>query len=107
MRGIRIGRLFGVDVRIDWSWGLIFVLVTWNLFAVFSGRHPIWSAVETLVVAVAATLAFFLCVLLHELAHSLVAMAYGTRVRSITLFLFGGLSDIEREPRSATAEFFT
>jgi Zn-dependent protease/predicted transcriptional regulator len=107
MRGIRVGRLFGVDFRIDWSWALIFVLLTWNLFAVFSVWHPQWSRPETLAVSVCASLIFFLCILLHELAHSLVAKAYGTRVRSITLFLFGGVSDIEREPRSAAAEFFT
>ena len=107
MRGIRVGRLFGVDLRIDWSWVLIVVLLTWNLSAVFSAWHPSWSPFQSLLVSLSASLVFFLCILLHELAHSLVAMAYGTRVRSITLFLFGGVSDIEREPRSAAAEFFT
>jgi Zn-dependent protease/predicted transcriptional regulator len=107
MRGFRVGRLFGIDVRIDWSWAFIFVLMTWNLAAVFALWHPTWSPLEALVVAVAASLAFFLCILLHELAHSLAAQAYGTRVHSITLFLFGGVSDIEREPRSPGAEFIT
>jgi Zn-dependent protease/CBS domain-containing protein len=107
MRGFRVGRLFGIDVRIDWSWAFIFVLLTWNLAAVFSLWHPTWSSLETLAVAVAASVAFFLCILLHELAHSLAAQAYGTRVHSITLFLFGGVSDIEREPRSPGAEFIT
>jgi Zn-dependent protease/predicted transcriptional regulator len=107
MRGFRVGRLFGVEIRIDWSWALIFVLMTWNLSAIFSAWHPSWSSLEVLAVAVSASLVFFLCILLHELAHSLVAMAYGTRVRSITLLLFGGVSNIEREPRSPGAEFFT
>jgi Zn-dependent protease/CBS domain-containing protein len=107
MRGIKVGRLFGVDFRIDWSWALIFLLLTWNLYAVFSTWHRAWSPLGTLAVAVIASLLFFACIVLHELAHAAVSQAYGTPVRSITLFLFGGVSDIEREPRSATAEFFT
>jgi Zn-dependent protease/CBS domain-containing protein len=81
--------------------------LSWNLFAVFSVWHPNWSALGNLAVAVAASIVFFLCILLHELAHSLVARAHGTRVRSITLFLFGGVSNLEREPRSPAAEFLT
>ena len=107
MRGFRIGRVFGIDVRVDWSWLFIFVLLTWNLLAVFARWHPDWSPFESLLVAWAASLIFFGCVLVHELAHSLVARRYGLRVRSITLFLFGGVSNIEREPPSAGAEFFT
>jgi Zn-dependent protease len=105
MRAFRIGRLFGVDIRIDSSWIFIAVLLTWNLIAVFSRWHPDWSPSESVVVAGAASLLFFGCILLHELAHSLAAMAYGVNVRSITLFLFGGVSDIEREPPSARIEF--
>src|SRR5262249_12433427 len=101
----RIGRLFGIDLRVDWSWVFIFVLLTWNLVAVFSRWHPDWTPVEALVIAACASLLFFGCVLLHELAHSLVAMRYGVQVRSITLFLFGGVSNIEQEPPSAKAEF--
>ena len=106
-QGIRVGRLFGVDIRIDWSWAFVFILLTWNLVAVFSIWHPDWTPGGIFVVAVAASILFFVCILLHELAHSLVAMAQGTRVRSITLFLFGGVSDIEREPQSPGAEILT
>jgi len=105
MRGFRIGRIFGIDLRVDWSWTFIFVLLTWNLVTVFSRWHPDWSAIGAFSVAAATTLAFFGCVLLHELAHSVVAVRFGMRVRSITLFLFGGVSDIEKEPPSAKAEF--
>ena len=106
MHAFRIGRVFGIDLRVDWSWVFIFMLMTWNLFAVFSQWHPAWSPVEDGAIAVTASLIFFGCILLHELAHSVVAMTYGLRVRSITLFLFGGVSNIEHEPPSAGAEFF-
>ena len=72
---------------------LSFILLTWNLANVFSGWHPGWPAFEQIAVALAASLLFFACILLHELAHSLVAGRRGLRVRSITLFLFGGVSE--------------
>ncbi|HSQ66202.1 MAG TPA: site-2 protease family protein [Polyangiaceae bacterium] len=105
MRGFRIGRVFGIELRVDWSWLLIFVLMTWNLTIVFSHWHPTWTPAVSFVVALAASLLFFLGVVVHELAHSLVAQGFGVRVRSITLFLFGGVSNIKDEPPSAWAEF--
>ncbi len=102
--GIRIGRLFGIELRIDPSWLFIFILVGWSLTSLFGTWHPDWSFATSLVVAVAATLVFFASVLFHELAHSLVALAYGVPVRDITLHLFGGVSNIEKEPPTPTAE---
>ena len=105
MRAFRMGRIFGIELRADWSWVFIFVLMTWNLLTVFSQWHPAWPPLEDGLVAVGATVMFFGCILLHELAHSVVAMRYGLRVQSITLFLFGGLSNIEHEPPAPGAEF--
>jgi Zn-dependent protease len=107
MHAFHLGKLFGIDIRIDGSWLVIFVLLTWNLSSVFSGLHPDWPPVEAVAIALAASLVFFGCVLFHELAHSLVAMRYKLRVRSITLFLFGGVSNIEQEPASPHVEFLT
>jgi Zn-dependent protease/CBS domain-containing protein len=107
MHAFRLGRLFGIEVRIDYSWLFIFVLLTWNLSAIFAVWHVDWPPLQDFGVAVAASVVFFVCVLLHELAHSLVAQRFGSRVRSITLFLFGGVSNIEREPPSPIAEFLT
>ncbi len=107
MRGLRIGRIFGIDLRIDRSWIVIFVLLTWNLVTVFSAWHPRWSSLEAFAVGVTGSLLFFGCVVLHELAHAAVASGYGIPVRNITLFLFGGVSNIEQEPPSPSAEFFT
>ncbi|HZU82327.1 MAG TPA: site-2 protease family protein [Polyangiaceae bacterium] len=105
--GLRLGRLFGIEIAVDYSWLFIAVLMTWSLTAAFSRWHPDWPGATSLVIALAATLLFFASVLVHELAHSLVARRFGLEVSSITLFLFGGVSNIEREPSSAKAEFLT
>lgn len=103
--GFRIGRIFGIDINIDWSWLFIFLLVTWNLSAVFGQLHSDWGLGLRWGVALIAALLFFASVLAHELAHSLMARAQGVPVRSITLFLFGGVSNIQRHPPSPSAEF--
>jgi Zn-dependent protease len=103
--GFRIGRLYGINIRIDWSWLFIFILITWNLSVVFSQIHPDWGMGMRWGIAVLASLLFFASVLAHEMAHSLVAKAHGIPVRSITLFLFGGVASIQREPESPRAEF--
>lgn len=105
--GIRIGRIFGINIYLDWSWIFIFLLVTWSLAAgLFPAWHPDWSPMLSWTVATAASLLLFVSILLHELSHSLVAKARGLPVRRITLFLFGGVSNIEREPDSPATEFW-
>jgi Zn-dependent protease len=100
----RIGRIGGIEIRIDSSWFFIFVIVTWSLASTFAAWHPDWQTATTLLTALAAALAFFASVLLHELAHCAVARAFKLPVRSITLHLFGGVSNIEREPPSPSSE---
>lgn len=105
-QSLRMGKLFGIEFRIDSSWILVLVLVVWSLASLFARWHPDWPAWTSFVVAGFAALAFFGSVLLHELAHSLVArFGYGIPVRDITLHMFGGVSNIEREPPTPTAEF--
>jgi Zn-dependent protease/CBS domain-containing protein len=104
---VSLGRVFGVRIGFDLSWILIVVLLTWSLAVGFAKWHPGWTPATALATAVVAALLFFGSVLLHELAHSLVAKRFGIPVDSITLFLFGGVSNIEREPPSAKAEFWT
>jgi Zn-dependent protease/predicted transcriptional regulator len=104
--GFRIGRIFGIDIRVDWSWLFIFALVAWNLSSLFSQSHSGWSPTLVWGTALAAAILFFASVLGHELAHSLVAKGQGVPVRSITLFLFGGVSNIQRDPDSPGGEFW-
>lgn len=101
---IRIARIGGIDLRIDQSWFVIFLLVAWSLASTFAHWHPHWTLPTTILTAVGAAVLFFASVLAHELAHSLAALAYGLPVRNITLHLFGGVSNIEREPPSPGAE---
>jgi Zn-dependent protease/CBS domain-containing protein len=104
--GVRVARLFGINIVIDWSWFFIFMLVTWHLAAgVFPTVHPEWSLALNLGVSLAASVLFFGSVLAHELAHALVAKWRGLPVRRITLFIFGGAADIGREPPTPKTEF--
>lgn len=103
--GLRIARLFGINIYLDWSWLLIFFLVTWSLGSGFARFNPGWGAGMVWGVAIIAALLFFASVLAHEMAHALAAKAQNIPVRNITLFLFGGVASIQQEPRSPRAEF--
>ncbi|MDQ7030039.1 MAG: site-2 protease family protein [Ardenticatenia bacterium] len=103
---LRIARLFGIPISVDASWFLIFALVTFSLASsYFPARYPHWSPMAYWIVGLITSLLFFLSVLLHELAHSLMTQALGQRVRGITLFIFGGVAELEGEPRRAIDEF--
>jgi Zn-dependent protease len=103
---MRIARLLGINIYLDWSLIFIFLLLVWNLgWGVFPSLHPEWGLALDLSVAVFAAVLFFLSILAHEMAHSIVANARGLPVRRITLLIFGGISDIEREPASPLTEF--
>ncbi len=105
-KGFQIGEVFGIKIRVDWSWLLIFLLVTWNMSTAFGDLHGDWGTVLRWGLAIVAALLFFVSVLAHEMAHSLIAKAQGVPVRSITLFLFGGVSNIQEEPDSPSGEFW-
>ncbi len=103
--GIRIARIFGINIYIDWSWMFIFLLLTWSLATGFGQFNTAWSSALNWGIALLAALLFFVSVLAHELAHSLMAKAQKIPVHNITLFLFGGVSNIQQNPRSPRAEF--
>lgn len=102
----RLGKLAGFEIFIHVSWLLIVVLLTWSLATGwFPALSPGWSTFTYWLVSLLATLLLFASVLAHELAHSLVARARGLAVKRITLLIFGGISDIEQEPKSPGVEF--
>jgi Zn-dependent protease/predicted transcriptional regulator len=102
----RIGRIFGIDIKIDSSWIFIFVLVTWSLAGgYFPGGHPKWPFALNWGLGVLTSLLFFASVLAHELTHSLVAKKQGEEVTSITLFILGGVAQIKEEPDQPLKEF--
>lgn len=102
----RIGQLAGIDIYINVSWIIILVFLTWSLaVSWFPAIYPGWSTATYWITSLIAALLLFVSVLLHELAHSVVARARGLSVHNITLFIFGGVSNIEQEPTSAGIEF--
>jgi Zn-dependent protease/CBS domain-containing protein len=105
MGGMSIGTYFGFRLRVHWSWLVIFTLFTVNLTAAFATLRPEWAGWFALVLATAAVLALFVSVLLHELAHAVVARSRGVPVRDVTLFLFGGAAQLEDEPTDPKTEF--
>ncbi len=103
--GIELFRLAGIRVRLDPSWILMFGLVLWSVSAgYFPDRYPGMSWTGYWVAGLGATLLLFLSIVAHEFAHALTAVRNGLRVPSITLFLFGGVSEMEEEPRDPALE---
>ena len=103
---LRIARLAGIDIGIHYTWFIVFVLITWSLAAgYFPIEYPGWGEPVYWLTSAAAALLLFISVLIHELAHSLVAKSRGLPVKSITLFLLGGVSNLETEPEKPGVEF--
>jgi Zn-dependent protease len=104
---INLGKILGIPVGLDPSWFLIFILVTWTLAVdFFPGEFENWSSIEYWVIGGVTALLFFGSVVLHELGHSIIALRYEIPVKNITLYIFGGIASIEKEPPSAIAEFW-
>ena len=87
---LRIGKIFGIEIYIHFSWLIIVVLLTWSLaVGLFPALYHGWSAITYWLLGFIAAILLFASVLLHELAHSIVARARGLPVKNITLFVFG------------------
>ncbi len=105
LRGLHLLRIGGIQIIIDYSWFIVFVLVIYSMAeSYFPAQHHFTTPQYWLMGIVAATL-LFASVLIHELAHSLVAVKQGIQVTSIRLFIFGGVAQISSEPRSGRNEF--
>ena len=107
LRGtLNLGKILGIPIRLHTSWFLIATLITWTLAAgYFPQEFPGWSAATYWLVAAVTAILFFASVLIHELGHSWLALREQVPVKSITLFIFGGVAQIGREPPTAGAEF--
>jgi len=104
---IPLGRILGIPIGLDYSWFLIFGLITWTMaVGYYPAEFKNWPTAQYWIVAAVTAIMLFVSVLLHELGHSVVAMHYKIRVRSITLYIFGGISQIGTEPISATVQFW-
>jgi Zn-dependent protease/predicted transcriptional regulator len=103
---IRLGRIAGISIGLHYSWFIIALLITLSLAQHFRAVAPQWSRAVVWMAAVVTGLSFFAALLFHEMAHSLLAKARGLRVRAITLFALGGISQIETEASDAKSEFW-
>jgi Zn-dependent protease/predicted transcriptional regulator len=102
--GIPIGRIFGIPIYLHPSWFIIFLLITLSLRTQFTSQHPGWTPVQHWTLGIVTSVLFFASVVFHELSHSVAAMHYRIPVRSITLFVFGGLARISRDASNAGQE---
>src|SRR5258706_10701600 len=102
---MRLGRLFGIEIGLNWSLLFIFALIAWTLSVqVLPVDVPGQPALAYWAFGTGGAFLFYVCLLAHELAHALVARRKGVKVGGITLWLFGGVSRLDGEPKTAGAE---
>ncbi|HJS75465.1 MAG TPA: site-2 protease family protein, partial [Vicinamibacteria bacterium] len=103
-RGFFLGTVFGVPIRIDYSWLVIAFLLTASLSLVFGQEYPYLGLPSRVLLGISGSLLLFGSVLAHELSHAVVAIRHRVGIRGITLFIFGGAAEMVDEPRTARAE---
>lgn len=106
VRGFHLFTLFGFEVKLDLSWLLLALLISWSLGAGwFPARYPDLSSYAYAWMGISVAVGVFFSIVFHEFAHSMVARYYGMPIRGITLFIFGGVAEMESEPPNPKAEF--
>lgn len=106
MGGFRLGKILGFEIRVDFSWFIIFFLILWSFtVAVFPLQVPGLSRVTYFAMGLAGAILFFTSLVIHELSHSIVARAKGIPVEGITLFIFGGMAHTRSEAETPGDEF--
>src|SRR6267378_3127117 len=103
---IKLGRIFGIEIGLHFSWFIIALLITLSLANQFHELNTDWGEGVIWATAIGTSLLFFLAIILHELSHAAVAKARGLPVRAITLFALGGVAQIEKEASDAKTEFW-
>ncbi len=105
-KSVQLFTLFGFKVKVDFSWTFLALLIAWSLAqGYFPGIYGGLPPATYWWMGIAGTIGLFFSIVFHEMAHSVVARQYGLPIRGITLFLFGGVAEMEEEPRSAKSEF--
>lgn len=103
---IKLGTVFGVELGLHYSWLVIAILIAFSLVAQFHAQNRDWSEPLVWTVSIITGVLFFACLFAHELSHALVAKARGLPIHKITLFLLGGVAQIEKEASDAKTEFW-
>src|SRR5215472_9269625 len=103
---IKLGRISGIEIGLHYSWFIIAALIVFSLVERFREAHASWTRGEIWAVALVTAAMFFISLLLHELAHSRIAQKRGLRVKAITLFALGGVSQIQDDSKDAKTEFW-
>ncbi len=102
---IKLGRIFGIEIGLHYSWLIIALLIAFSLTGHFGAAHPNWGRSVIWGMAIITALLFFAAIVAHELSHAMVARRRGLPVRSIMLFALGGVAQLEKEPEDAKTEF--
>ena len=104
---LHLGKILGIPIGIDYSWFLIFFLLSWVLATTYyPSEYKHWDQIEYWLAGTLTSILLFGSVLLHELGHSIIAIKYKIKVKEINLFIFGGISEINGEPPKASSEFW-
>ncbi len=106
-KSVKLFTLLGFEVKVDFSWIIIAVLVTWSLAkGLFPFYYEDLSNTTYWYMGIAGAVGLFLSIVVHEFSHSVVARRFGIPMRGITLFIFGGVAEMNEEPQSAKSELY-
>lgn len=104
-RGFHLFKISGIQISVDYTWFIVFMLFSWSLgFGYFPLHYPGLGRASYLVMGVVSSLLLFVCVLIHELSHSVASNRLGLRIHGITLFIFGGVAELTKEPETPSVE---
>ncbi|MBD3288562.1 site-2 protease family protein, partial [candidate division KSB1 bacterium] len=104
---IKLFKILGFEVKMNPTWLIVAALIVWSLAkGVFPHYYKDFSSATYWWMGVIGALGLFVSIIVHELAHSLVARRFGMPIKGITLFIFGGVAEMNEEPPSAKSEFF-
>jgi Zn-dependent protease/CBS domain-containing protein len=105
-RSIKLFKIFGIEVSLNWSWFLIFILVIFSLSTeYFPSLYPQFKTITNVILGIITAIFFFTSVLIHELSHSVIANMSGVSIKRINLFMFGGVAQMSSPPKTAVQEF--